>query len=483
MAKAATEYSDYDISDDSLGRINRNKIDKPLICFCVLNFFLNAAVSVIAPFYPPLAKEKAHVSVSTIGYIFGLNPIGAFFFSLVMGKKMSHWGRRRCMLLGLVIQSAVVVAFGLLDFMTFNKELFVTVSCVTRFLQGASRAAYSSISFAYIPILWPDSIQKKISILETLTGLGLMSGPFIGAALDALFGYQMIFYVLGGIFFLALIPTAIFLPEDDHSINKKPQLNSKRVIRNRQIWSLGLLLTMMSAGTTFINPIFSIHMKCYNMEEDVASLLLGWLTISYIICINIVPKLLQCIDKKVILTFGLFCSCIGDLIIAPLGIFPNKWFMTMIGLPFIGVANAFCVLPAIPQFIDYLNQLFNSDPSLRLPISDLSSGLFISFYSLGTFVGPVIGGIVYDAFLVNSSNEAQLDSFQRSSYTMAGLQAIVSILFIFGGDVYAQKYKRIRQGENMGISLEEEDEYEGSNKIGVQMFSSTQPNVSHDESS
>jgi len=49
---------------------------------------------------------------------------------------------------------------------------------------------------------------------------------------------------------------------------------------------------MMSAGTTFINPIFSIHMKCYGMEEDVASLLLGWLTISYIICINIVPKLL-----------------------------------------------------------------------------------------------------------------------------------------------------------------------------------------------
>lgn len=99
MAKSATEYSDYDISDDSLvfknfllklkGRINRSKIDKPLICFCALNFFLNAAVSVIAPFYPPLAKDKAHVSVSTIGYIFGLNPIGAFFFSLVMGKKMS----------------------------------------------------------------------------------------------------------------------------------------------------------------------------------------------------------------------------------------------------------------------------------------------------------------------------------------------------------------------------------------------------------
>lgn len=71
------------------GKTKKSSIDQPLICFCALNFFLNAAVSVIAPFYPPLAKEKAHISVSMIGYIFGLNPIGAFFFSLVIGKKMA----------------------------------------------------------------------------------------------------------------------------------------------------------------------------------------------------------------------------------------------------------------------------------------------------------------------------------------------------------------------------------------------------------
>lgn len=60
-----------------------------------------------------------------------------------------------------------------------------------------------------------------------------MSGPFIGAGLHALFGYQMIFYTLGGVFILALIPTAIFLPEDDHSLSKKATLNSKRVLKNR----------------------------------------------------------------------------------------------------------------------------------------------------------------------------------------------------------------------------------------------------------
>lgn len=51
--------------------IKKSKFDKPLICFCVVNFLLNAAVSIITPFYPPLA-EKAGFSVATISYIFAV---------------------------------------------------------------------------------------------------------------------------------------------------------------------------------------------------------------------------------------------------------------------------------------------------------------------------------------------------------------------------------------------------------------------------
>lgn len=77
-------------------------MNKPLICFCILNFFLNAGISVIAPFYPLLAEEKAGVSASMTGYIFSFNPVGAFCFSFILGNKMEVWGRKQCMLIGLV---------------------------------------------------------------------------------------------------------------------------------------------------------------------------------------------------------------------------------------------------------------------------------------------------------------------------------------------------------------------------------------------
>lgn len=76
-------------------------LDKNLACFCVLNYFLSAGVSVIIPFYPPLAVE-AGLSMSEVGYVMAINPLGGVVFSLILGAKMAKWGRKKCMLIALV---------------------------------------------------------------------------------------------------------------------------------------------------------------------------------------------------------------------------------------------------------------------------------------------------------------------------------------------------------------------------------------------
>lgn len=60
--------------------------------------------------------------------------------------------------------------FGSLPYVKTRFWLFLALSLYARFMQGVSRAVYSSVSFAYVPILWPDSVPKKISILESMTG-------------------------------------------------------------------------------------------------------------------------------------------------------------------------------------------------------------------------------------------------------------------------------------------------------------------------
>jgi len=65
-----------------------------------------------------------------------------------------------------------------------------------------------------------------IGILESATGLGLMCGPLIGAAISAMVGdnialsYQLVFYILSGFFLISVYPSYKMLPEEKKAPNK-----------------------------------------------------------------------------------------------------------------------------------------------------------------------------------------------------------------------------------------------------------------------
>ena len=59
--------------------------------------------------------------------------------------------------------------------------------------------------FAYIPILFPDSIESKIGITEIVSAGGFMIGPIIGSFFYKLGGYTLPFIFFGSLALL-LIP-------------------------------------------------------------------------------------------------------------------------------------------------------------------------------------------------------------------------------------------------------------------------------------
>lgn len=76
--------------------------------------------------------------------------------------------------------------------------------------------------------------------------------------------------------------------------------------------------------------------------------MLGSMSIVYVLFINFIPALCRRFDKILILTVGILFSALGDMIMAPVYFLPNEWWVVLIALPIIGVANSMCVLPAIP---------------------------------------------------------------------------------------------------------------------------------------
>lgn len=131
-------------------------------------------------------------------------------------------------------------------------------------------------------------------------------------------------------------------------------------------------------------------MATFGLREDQSTPILGMLTVSYVIFVNFVPKLIKVFDKKAIIVVGLLGSSLGALVIAPLFL-PNRWWVMLIGLPLMGFANAMCVLPAIPQYIDFMSESY-PQAEMKRALSDMASGLFMSSYALGSLIGPLSSG-------------------------------------------------------------------------------------------
>lgn len=146
MKEAKTRLLDEDMQVSSTSTVAPQDDDKPLtvqinmcgkqfdapqIALCCMNFFLNAGVSIIVPFYPPLAAERG-LDFLTIGLVFGAHPIGSFLFSLVVAKFMEQWGRKNLMIFGLIVQATTIFMFGLLGVIE-NKTAFIICSLFSRF--------------------------------------------------------------------------------------------------------------------------------------------------------------------------------------------------------------------------------------------------------------------------------------------------------------------------------------------------------------
>ena len=88
-------------------------IDRNLISLSILNFFLNAAVSLITPFYPKLAYDKG-LNATVVGLVFAINPIGSFLISFYIGGMMEKLGKKSIMFWSIIIQVSTIISFGLI---------------------------------------------------------------------------------------------------------------------------------------------------------------------------------------------------------------------------------------------------------------------------------------------------------------------------------------------------------------------------------
>ena len=367
--------------------------DSVLFALYTLNFFINAANSVLAPFYPNEAIAKG-VSKSLIGIVFSTHPICSFFFSLILGKMMKLWGRKKILSISLMLQASGLILFGaVINF--DNYAIFLTISVLARGIQGIGLGAYGSIAYAYLPLLYPDTVAKKIGFMELLTGLGLMLGPLMGGVLYELGGYQCPFYVMSAIFIISAPFILKKLPQDKQFLEdvkeKKETLHLSKFFQNRRILSLYILLILPNCGISFLEPTLADHLKNFTSSDFIIAILFSVGTLTYALTIPLINMLDKHYNKKSALIFGTIVCSVSYIFLGPyegIGL-PSHLWLIILGLCIMGIGCAFSLVPSIPEFINIGSDIYPDDQE---GVGDMASGLFNSSYSAGILIGPLFGG-------------------------------------------------------------------------------------------
>ena len=99
--------------------------------------------------------------------------------------------------------------------MIFNDTtVFYCMTLLARILQGLGLSMTTTISIAYLPIMFPNSFQNKIGYLESIGSLGFFLGPLMASLLYSLDGHYLPFLVLGILSTIIFVILIFKLPKD-----------------------------------------------------------------------------------------------------------------------------------------------------------------------------------------------------------------------------------------------------------------------------
>ncbi|MCH5276717.1 MAG: MFS transporter [Desulfovibrionaceae bacterium] len=150
------------------------------------NLFAPFLMSAVAALLPALGRDLGASAVE-LSLIIVVYTLAQAVFNLVGGRLGDLWGRRRMLLAGVLLFTAVTAAIGTVSYLPVLLGL--------RFVQGAGAALISSCTMAIAMSLAPASRRGRImGMVTSAVYLGLSAGPVAGGAIAARGDWRWLFW-------------------------------------------------------------------------------------------------------------------------------------------------------------------------------------------------------------------------------------------------------------------------------------------------
>ncbi|XP_028967904.1 MFS-type transporter SLC18B1 [Galendromus occidentalis] len=354
----------------------------------------SSCYALMAPFFPDEAKSKGN-SATQFGIVFGTYPLVGFVFSPICGKLLSTRIKPKTMLIcGMLVDGFFLCLMGTLKHVNDSK-LFFALGVLIRFFEAIGFSASITCYYAIASSEFSERVHFFVPLIETIFGVGIMVGPTLGGALYDLGGYTVPFLTFGIATIVFAAFTFVFLPQ----LKSQDEAPGKGL---KDLYVTQIILDYFMVVVCFIiigfnEATLSIHLKQFGLSESAKG------------ACFIIPGGIYAISS---ISWGAFCRRVADsryfvllggsvALVALLICGPVPWlnfkiqlWIILLSQGLMGFGDGAMYVCSFMHSLAFLTQRkgFEDDFSTYA----LLAGIFSSAFSLGGFLGPIIGGVLLD---------------------------------------------------------------------------------------
>ncbi|XP_034846570.1 MFS-type transporter SLC18B1 isoform X4 [Mirounga leonina] len=235
----------------------------------------------------------------------------------------------------------------------------------------------------------------KYGSLEIFSGLGLVLGPPLGGFLYQSFGYEVPFIFLGCIVLLMVPLNVYILPNYDSDPGEH---SFWKLITLPKVALIAFVINSLSSCFGFLDPTLSLFvLEKFNLPTGYVGLVFLGLALSYAISSPLFGLLSDKIPhlRKWFLVWGNIITAGCYMLLGPIPVLHIKsqlWLLVLI-LVLNGISAGMSIIPTIPEI---LSCAYENGFEEGLSTLGLVSGLFSAMWSVGAFIGPTLGGFLYE---------------------------------------------------------------------------------------
>jgi MFS family permease len=344
-------------------------------------FSVTLGVGLIVPLLPVYAHTLG-ASGLAIGFIFGAFSITRTAFLPVFGRLSDVKGRKPFITIGLLGYFIVSIGFSL--------SQDVAVFIVIRFFQGIASAMILPVAQAYIGEMTSKNQEGFVMGLFNVSLYGGLSlGPVMGGAINDALGIQASFVSMGLVSLLGFFLCLFLLPprKEEHFFQKaRSPVQYRAVMKNR---NLAALFVFRVSFTTCVGMVWAFLPLLADSKFRLSSSAIGILVMLGVLIAGILQTpmglLADRMNKKLLIGIGglVVSGSVFSLLFAQ-----GFWGLFLTNTLF-GIGGGIA-MPAVMAMTVIIGRQTHAMGSVM--------GLLTMGHSLGMFVGPVLAGIMMDAF-------------------------------------------------------------------------------------